>query len=158
MGASVYCQHNKPNERSGLFTTIHPQVTKCVMELWSENKGEGGVKFWEQANPKVMIPMELHQETKSTKIIRRAEVLNRAPRFNFQTRPRYGHSSVSLLRQYPRQLPVWRHWLFFFFKKAIISTHTLKILSLLEESSSEKAPALSWRTCGLDEQGKKNKM
>lgn len=76
-----------------------------------------------KTNPETRFPVDHHREMK--RIIQRASP-DRAQCFNFLMCPCHRHSLESFLRQYPRQLPVWRHRLFI--------SHILWILSLPAQS------------------------
>ncbi len=67
--------------------------------------------------------------------------------------PRHRPSSVSLLRQYPRQLPVWRHWLLIFLSN-YFHAYTINPLSPHAVLFPEHFCTCSWRIYGLDEQKK----
>lgn len=61
------------------------------------------------------------------------------------------HSSVSFLRQYPRQLPVWRHW-----NSLGNYFHTYSLNPFSPHAVFFPVPfcTYSWRFCGLNEQKK----
>lgn len=146
MDTSVYCQHNRPNEWSGMFTTIHPQVTNCVMELWSENKGEKRVNLWEQVNPKIKFSVHHHREIqeKHTKKKSNVRVLNKAQRFHFQMCPHHWVPQT-LISNFPQAISKTASCptslTLFFFKSKYVQIYfqynkiKLSILSILMQSS-----------------------